>query len=145
MLTQFIAPAYVRFIAGFLLALAAFSWAGNGVQADGSVAPIKKPEPTLPLKNVKKPNISQCVETDQIDRYTVEDDQTVRLFLKTGDQQIMLLARHCPQLQFHGYFSYTPVDGKLCASTGKIKTRAGLLCQIKRFTPAPEHTVAQKE
>ena len=78
-----------------------------------------------------------CVETDQIASYKVESDEIVRLALKNRKQIILRLKRHCPQLHFHRYISYTPVDGRICAGSDEIKTRAGLACRIGSFTPVP--------
>lgn len=88
-----------------------------------------------------EPNKSRCIETDQIDQYQTDNDQQVRLFLRNGSQFLLRLRQQCPQLHFHRYMSYTPVDGKICAGSNKIKTRAGLSCRIDSISPvAPAET-----
>jgi len=82
-------------------------------------------------------NETRCIETNQIARYKTENDELVRLFMKNGSQMLLRLKRQCPQLHFHHYISYTPVDGKICAGSNQIKTRAGLACRIGSIAPAP--------
>ena len=82
-------------------------------------------------------NETRCIETDQVARYKTENDELVRLFMKNGHQMLLRLKQQCPQLHFHRYISYTPVDGKLCAGSNQIKTRAGLTCRIGSIAPAP--------
>ena len=74
-----------------------------------------------------------CVNTDNIDRYKIETDDIIRLFMKTGTAFTMRLKRQCPQLRFHGYLSYTPTNGKLCTDVDEITTRSGLKCSISSF------------
>lgn len=80
----------------------------------------------------------QCVETDQITAYKVESDEIVRLFLQDSSQVLLRLKRHCPQLYFHRYISYTPVNGRICAGSDEIKTRAGLPCRIGSIEAIPD-------
>ncbi|MFC3053706.1 DUF6491 family protein [Kordiimonas pumila] len=81
---------------------------------------------------------SQCLETDTIISYMVESDEAVRFTLADNKNVIMSLKPHCPQLRFHGYVSFTPVNGKLCAGVDEIKTRAGLPCRISGLSYAQE-------
>lgn len=81
---------------------------------------------------------TRCLETDQVVSYKTENDTTVRFFMENGGEILLKLKRQCPQLHFHRYISYTPVDGKLCASNDKIKTRAGVNCRIFSITHEPQ-------
>lgn len=77
----------------------------------------------------------RCVETDNIEGYKVESDERVRLIMKDGSHFLLLMKRHCPQLHFHRYITYTPVNGRICASADEIRTRAGLSCRIGSIEP----------
>ena len=85
---------------------------------------------------------TRCLETGQITGYKTENDKTVRFFMENGEDMLLKLKRLCPQLHFHRYISYTPVDGKLCAGSDKIKTRAGVNCRIFSISPALQPPVA---
>ena len=74
-----------------------------------------------------------CIDTDTIKAYTIESDSRVRFFLSDGRAVLMTLDPVCPQLKFHGYLTYTPLDGKLCVGPGEIVTRAGQSCHIAAF------------
>jgi len=92
----------------------------------------------LAVQDSTRQNTSnQCVETEKILSYKVESDELIRLFLKNKTQKILRLKNHCPQLYFHRYISYTPVNGKLCAGSDQIKTRAGLACRIGSIKSVP--------
>ena len=71
-----------------------------------------------------------CIDTNNIDRYKIETDDIIRLFMKSGEAFTMRLKRQCPQLRFHGYLSYTPTNGKLCTDVDEVTTRSGLKCRI---------------
>jgi len=77
---------------------------------------------------------SQCLSTDAIVSYNIVSDDAIRFTLKEGKEIIMWLKPHCPQLHFHGYVSYTPVNGRLCAGVDEVKTRSGLPCRISHLT-----------
>jgi len=77
----------------------------------------------------------QCIETDEIQSYKIETDDMIRFTMKDGERLIMRLKSYCPQLRFHGYFSYTPMNGRLCAGADEIKTRSGLPCMIGSLAP----------
>jgi len=80
-----------------------------------------------------------CVVADRIGGYTIESDTRVRLSITEGDDIFMLLKDACPQLKFHGYMSYTPLNGRLCAGRDDITSRAGVSCRITAFkVKAPE-------
>ncbi len=78
---------------------------------------------------------AQCLETDHIESYKIETDDLIRFTMTNGDKMIMRLKSYCPQLRFHGYFSYTPMNGRLCAGADEIKTRSGLPCIIGSLVP----------
>lgn len=79
-------------------------------------------------------NTIQCVQTVDIEGYEVISDELVR-FIMNGPADIqMRFKRHCPQLYFHKYVSYTPVNGKLCARFDNITTRSGTPCRIASFS-----------
>ena len=80
-------------------------------------------------------NENRCVDTDGILKYQVESDIAVRLFMRDNQQVMLRVKRFCPQLHFHRYMSYTPIDGRICAGADDIKTRAGLVCRIESLTP----------
>ena len=76
---------------------------------------------------------AQCIETDNIASYKIETDDIVKFLMTDGSYVEMRLKHSCPQLRFHGYLSYTPMNGQLCAGADEIKTRAGLPCRIQSF------------
>lgn len=78
---------------------------------------------------------AQCLETDNIASYKIETDDLIRFIMKDGGTMIMRLKSYCPQLRFHGYLSYTPMNGRLCAGADEIKTRSGLPCLIGSVMP----------
>lgn len=78
---------------------------------------------------------AQCLETDNIQSYKIETDDLIRFTMKDGGKIIMRLKSYCPQLRFHGYLSYTPMNGRLCAGADEIKTRSGLPCLIGSLSP----------
>lgn len=85
----------------------------------------------LAAQNTSSPTPeAQCLETDHIESYKIETDDLIRFTMTNGDKMIMRLKSYCPQLRFHGYFSYTPMNGRLCAGADEIKTRSGLPCII---------------
>ena len=86
---------------------------------------------------------SSCISADQINGYKVESDELVRFTMHDGSTVLARLHRTCPQLHFHGYISYTPVNGQLCAKVDDIKTRSGMPCKIETFTkPDPDKNTA---
>ena len=84
-----------------------------------------------------------CIQADTILSYKILNDKTAIFSLASGPPVRMTLARECPQLKFHGYFSYIPINGLLCADSPEsigqsITTRAGLSCTIARLEPVAE-------
>jgi len=90
---------------------------------------------------------ARCLETDQVSSYKTENDKAVRFLMTDGKQLLLRLKRQCPQLHFHRYISYTPIDGKLCAGRDKVKTRAGVSCRIYSIsdTVRPETNIPNSE
>ncbi len=78
----------------------------------------------------------RCIPTSEISSYKVESDLLVRLKMRNADDIIMRLRRHCPQLHFHDYISYTPVNGQLCEGIDDVVSRSGMPCRIASFTEA---------
>ncbi|WP_308910986.1 hypothetical protein [Pseudokordiimonas caeni] len=74
-----------------------------------------------------------CVVAERISDYKIESDTRVRLSISEGDDIYMMLKDACPQLKFHGYMSYTPLNGRLCAGRDDIMSRAGVTCRIASF------------
>ncbi|PCI63834.1 MAG: hypothetical protein COB37_03535 [Kordiimonadales bacterium] len=105
-------------------------------EGGASIAQDEQSENTEAAPPEESTNESRCVKTDSIVRYKVESDTAVRLFLRDDRQIVLRVKRFCPQLHFHRYMSYTPVDGRICAGEDDIKTRAGLACRIESLTPA---------
>lgn len=104
------------FLAGGALAVSAQS-------RDDSSEPADKPE---------------CLQADRIQNYKVESDELVRFEMDGKTDILMRLKRHCPQLHFHKYMSYTPVNGQLCAKFDDIITRAGTPCRIDSLEEVPK-------
>ena len=86
---------------------------------------------------------AQCLETDHIKSYKIETDDLIRFTMTNGNKMIMRLKSYCPQLRFHGYFSYTPMNGRLCAGADEIKTRSGLPCIIGSLVPESQPSTPQ--
>lgn len=79
-----------------------------------------------------------CIDADSITGYQVISDELVRLDMAGSAGILMRLKRHCPQLHFHKYVAYTPVNGRLCARFDDITTRSGTPCRIESFSPVVE-------
>ena len=72
-----------------------------------------------------------CVDSDIIARYVILSDSQATLYTEGGDTFLMTLNKTCPQLKFHQYFSFTPINGQLCAGESDIQSRAGFTCRVK--------------
>lgn len=83
-----------------------------------------------------------CIPTDRIIGYKVESDDLVRLEMKGHKDVLVHLKRACPQLHYHNYIAFQPINGELCARFDDIISRTGLPCRIESFTemtrPKPE-------
>lgn len=62
----------------------------------------------------------------------------MRFELRDGTKLLATLARDCPQLKFHGRFTYQAVGGRLCAGEGRILARSGEACMISSFSTVAE-------
>jgi len=107
--------------------------AALGTSAQAADAP-KAPEKAAPETSGKP---LRCITTNRIMSYSVESDDTVRLMMRGKKDVIMKLRRDCPQLHYHNYIAYTPVNGQLCARMDDIVTRTGLPCRIGTLTEIP--------
>ncbi|NVJ99539.1 MAG: hypothetical protein HWE25_15410 [Alphaproteobacteria bacterium] len=88
-----------------------------------------------------KPKPMACIDAQNIAEYKVVSDELIRLIMDKGPDVFMRLKRHCPQLHFHKYVSYTPVNGRLCARFDDIFTRSGTPCRIESFSSAQDEDV----
>ncbi len=79
-------------------------------------------------------SIGHCVRTNRIRQTRILDDQTILLEMAGDSTLVMHLKHRCPQLSFHGFFSYEPTLGQLCAELDHIVTRAGFHCDISHFS-----------
>ncbi|MEX0298073.1 MAG: hypothetical protein AB3N28_03315 [Kordiimonas sp.] len=111
----------------------------SGIKATLSSALVTALTYSVAAQNTPSPSPeAQCLETDNIESYKIETDDLIRFTMTNGDKMIMRLKSYCPQLRFHGYFSYTPMNGRLCAGADEIKTRSGLPCIIGSLIPESE-------
>jgi hypothetical protein len=78
-------------------------------------------------------NSSQCINVEDILSYHTVSDELIRFELKAHDVMARL-RKNCPQLHFHGYISYQPVNGMLCAKFDDVVSRSGMPCRIDSFT-----------
>lgn len=78
-----------------------------------------------------------CVTLNTILDGEVLNGHEIRFELRDGTILLALLARDCPQLKFHGRFTYQAVAGRLCAGEGRIVARSGEVCLISAFSVAP--------
>lgn len=89
------------------------------------------------------PPAPACIITENISHYRVISDELVKLEMADASSILMRLKRHCPQLHFHKYMAFTPVNGRLCARFDDIVTRSGTPCRIQSFTIEPDPQPAQ--
>ena len=76
---------------------------------------------------------ADCIAADEIKGYHTVSDELIRFELKDHDVMARL-RKNCPQLHFHGYISYQPVNGMLCAKFDDVVSRSGMPCRIASFT-----------
>lgn len=76
---------------------------------------------------------SACIKVDDIVSYHTVSDELIRFELTSHDVMARL-RKNCPQLHFHGYISYQPVNGMLCAKFDDVVSRSGMPCRIDSFT-----------
>ncbi|WP_417456311.1 DUF6491 family protein [Kordiimonas sp.] len=79
----------------------------------------------------------RCISTRNIQSYEVQSDEVVRFKMQGTDDILVRLKRSCPQLHYHGYISYQPVNGQLCARIDDLVSRAGTPCRIDSFSKIP--------
>ncbi len=94
------------------------------------------------------PGGASCIFTDDIIRYKILSDSLIELTLrvpekdlKNSDQAaeppetvLMSVGNNCPQLAFHNYLHYVPLDGLLCAERDTVQSRSGESCTITALT-----------
>jgi hypothetical protein len=78
-------------------------------------------------------NSSQCINVEDIVSYHTVSDELIRFEL-TAHDVMARLRKNCPQLHFHGYISFQPVNGMLCAKFDDVVSRSGMPCRIDSFT-----------
>lgn len=79
-----------------------------------------------------------CITLNNILAGEVESGHEIRFELRDGMKLIATLARDCPQLKFHGRFTYDAAGGRLCTGEGRIIARGGETCLISAFTRLPD-------
>lgn len=109
-----------RRIASALVAVLALAGAGAAAQEGGTTPGGER--------------VGNCIRVGDIRRSRVLDDRAILFDLAGGRRVLMRLKYRCPQLAFHGYFSYRATLGQLCAELDHIVTRAGNHCQIADFS-----------
>ncbi len=85
----------------------------------------------------------RCISAEDIVGYRTVSDELIRFELKDHDVMARL-RKSCPQLHFHGYISYRPVNGLLCAKFDDVVSRSGMPCRIDSFTPV-DHTPGDEQ
>lgn len=101
--------------------------AGLVLAGAGAAAQEGGPEP-------ETERVGNCIRVGDIRRSRVLDDSSVLFDLAGGRRVLMRLKYPCPQLAFHGYFSYQATLGQLCTELDHIVTRAGNHCPIGDFS-----------
>ncbi|WP_417449075.1 DUF6491 family protein [Kordiimonas sp.] len=79
---------------------------------------------------------AQCIDTDKIVSYQTVSDELIRFEL-TDHHVMARLRKNCPQMHYHGYISYQPVNGQLCARFDDVVSRSGMPCRIESLTELP--------
>lgn len=79
-----------------------------------------------------------CVTLNTILKGQVVSGHEVHFELRDGTNLVATLARDCPQLKFHGRFTYDAVGGRLCTGEGRIVARSGEACLISGFSLSPD-------
>jgi len=88
----------------------------------------------LPSDQAAVTAVGNCIRVARIRAMDVLDDRRIRLEMDGGPDILMRLERKCPQLRFHGFFTYEPTMGQICAAIDHIVTRAGAQCVIEGFS-----------
>lgn len=92
---------------------------------DGAVPEARRP---LPAEAGDR-----CIPAENITGYRTMSDELIR-FEMTDHDVVARLRKTCPQLHYHGYVSYQPVNGMLCAKFDDVVSRSGMPCRIESFT-----------
>lgn len=79
-----------------------------------------------------------CVTLNTITSGAILNGHEMRFELRDGTKLVARLARDCPQLEFHGRFTYEAPGGRLCTGEGRIVARSGAACLISSFSPEIE-------
>ena len=83
-----------------------------------------------------------CAPIDAMSSRRILSETKILLMFEDRQPLILLMDGRCPDLKFHDYFSYSAVNGALCAGRDSITTRAGLSCQIAAVIPATKKDMA---
>ncbi len=59
----------------------------------------------------------------------------VRMVTGDGRAWVLQVRDSCPDLAFHGYVTYVPVAGQLCAGRDELISREGYTCRISDIRP----------
>lgn len=80
-----------------------------------------------------------CVSLNLIEETEILSDREVILALRDGKILALRMSESCPQLKYHGTFTYRATAGQLCAGEDKIVTRSGDACTISTFALIDSH------
>lgn len=75
-----------------------------------------------------------CITLNTITSGKIINGHEMDFELRDGTKLVATLARDCPQLEFHGRFTYEAIGGRLCAGEGRIVARSGAACLINSFS-----------
>lgn len=119
---------------------ARFLWFGKKEQvarvpvaaAPSRPVPLTRPEPPLSGRTT-------CVDVRHVAAAQVFGDASVELTLRDGARWRMYFARGCPALDFYRGFYYRRAEqGRLCAGSDAVISRAGGECLIASILPIPK-------
>lgn len=79
----------------------------------------------------------QCLKTKDIRGFEIVSNTIIRFEMADNSTSLMLVSPTCPQLKFHDYFSYIPVDGALCAGRDSLTARSGETCAVTSIDHNP--------
>lgn len=71
-----------------------------------------------------------CIQVADIKAYKIIEKNRVAFTLKSGAVIEVRVVESCPDLGFHDYVGYVPVNGQLCKGSESLITREGFNCQI---------------
>ncbi|SDD31655.1 DUF6491 family protein [Kordiimonas lacus] len=96
--------------------------------------------PTTALKAQETAEAKKCIDAGKISGYRIVTDEVIRLEMQGQKDVLLRLKRHCPQLHYHKYMSFTPVNGQLCARFDDIITRSGTPCRIESISEVSDES-----